>query len=193
MRAPRIIATSIARKPRGAWARRSGSTRACTSSPRPSRPIAGGRSTRQASGSGSCRTACRWTQPMATASGHTRASAGSRSACGCFRRPGFPERTAAMHPHLDLAGIIDAYGYWAVAIGSFLEGETVLALAGLAAYRGYLDFYLVCVVAGLCGFLGDQLYFFLGRFRGNRMLARFPNAQVRARKFDELLARYHAP
>jgi membrane protein DedA with SNARE-associated domain len=98
-----------------------------------------------------------------------------------------------MHPHFDLAGIIDAYGYWAVAIGAFLEGETVLALAGFAAYRGYLDFYLVCVVAGVCGFLGDQLYFFLGRYRGARMLVRFPNAHARAQKFDQLLARYHAP
>ena len=98
-----------------------------------------------------------------------------------------------MHPHIDIPGLIDAYGYWAVAIGAFLEGETVLALAGLAAYRGYLDFYLVAVVAGLCGFFGDQLYFFLGRYRGARMLARFPNAQDRAHRFDELLARYHAP
>ena len=98
-----------------------------------------------------------------------------------------------MHPHLDIAGIVDAYGYWAVAIGSFLEGETVLALAGLAASRGYLDFYLVCVVAGLCGFGGDQLYFFLGRYRGAQMLARFPNVQERAHKFDLLLSRWHAP
>jgi membrane protein DedA with SNARE-associated domain len=98
-----------------------------------------------------------------------------------------------VHPHFDIPGLIDAYGYWAVAIGSFLEGETVLALAGLAAYRGYLDFYLVCVVAGICGFLGDQVYFFLGRYRGARMLARFPNARDRAHKFDLLLARYHAP
>lgn len=98
-----------------------------------------------------------------------------------------------MHPHIDIAGIIDAYGYWAVAIGSFLEGETVLALAGLAAARGYLDFYLVCVVAGLCGFAGDQFYFFLGRYRGAQMLARFPNAQERAHRFDLLLSRWHAP
>ena len=98
-----------------------------------------------------------------------------------------------MHPHLDIPGLVDAYGYWAVAIGAFLEGETVLALAGLAASRGYLDFYLVVVVAGVCGFLGDQFYFFLGRVRGARMLARWPNVQERAHRFDELLARYHAP
>jgi membrane protein DedA with SNARE-associated domain len=98
-----------------------------------------------------------------------------------------------MHPHLDIPGLIDAYGYAAVAIGALLEGETVLALAGLAAYRGYLDFYLVVVVAGMCGFIGDQFYFFLGRLRGARILARFPNMQARAHRFDELLARYHAP
>ena len=96
-------------------------------------------------------------------------------------------------PHIDIPGLIDAYGYYAVAIGAFLEGETVLALAGFAAYRGYLDFYLVCVVAGICGFLGDQVYFFLGRYKGAKMLARFPNIHQRAHRFDELLSKYHAP
>ena len=41
--------------------------------------------------------------------------------------------------HIDLPGLIDAYGYLAVFVGAFLEGETILALAGLAAYRGYLQ------------------------------------------------------
>ena len=94
---------------------------------------------------------------------------------------------------LDLPGLIDSYGYLAVLVGAFLEGETVLALAGLAASRGYLDFYTVAVVALIAGFAGDQLYFFLGRRNGSRILARFPDAQARAHRFDELLARWHAP
>ena len=94
---------------------------------------------------------------------------------------------------MDLPALIDTYGYWAVALGAFLEGETVLALAGLAAYRGYLDFYTVVVVAMLCGFAGDQFYFFLGRRRGGAILARFPNARERAHRFDDLLRRWHAP
>ena len=98
-----------------------------------------------------------------------------------------------MHPHFDLAGLIDLYGYYAVAVGSFLEGETVLALAGLAAYRGYLDFWKVCVVAAAFGFLGDQCYFFLGRYQGCRMLAKFPGVEERTQRFDALLARWHAP
>ena len=94
---------------------------------------------------------------------------------------------------LDLPGLIDTYGYWAVALGAFLEGETVLALAGFAAFRGYLDFYTVVVVAMICGFLGDQFYFFLGRWRGAKLLARFPDMEARAHRFDALLARWHAP
>jgi membrane protein DedA with SNARE-associated domain len=93
----------------------------------------------------------------------------------------------------DLPGLIDAYGYLAVFIGAFLEGETVLALAGLAAHRGYLDFYTVVVVAMIAGFAGDQFYFFLGRVKGQKILARFPNWHGRAQRFDEMLSRWHAP
>lgn len=94
---------------------------------------------------------------------------------------------------MDLRALIDSYGYLAVFAGAFLEGETVLALAGLAAYRGYLDLYTVIAIALFAGFLGDQLYFFVGRRNGARILARFPDAQARAHRFDALLARWHAP
>jgi membrane protein DedA with SNARE-associated domain len=94
---------------------------------------------------------------------------------------------------MDFAGLVDTYGYWAVAVGAFLEGETILALAGLAAYRGYLDFYTVVVIAMIFGFLGDQFYFFLGRRKGHQILLRFPDARERAHRFDDLLKRFHAP
>ena len=94
---------------------------------------------------------------------------------------------------MDFPGLIDSYGYLAVFIGAFLEGETILALAGLAAHRGYLDFLTVVVIAGFAGFLGDQFYFFLGRYKGAKILRRFPHAQERAHKFDALLSRWHAP
>ena len=94
---------------------------------------------------------------------------------------------------LDLPGLIDSYGYWAVFIGAFLEGETILALGGLAASRGYLDFYTVTIVALIAGFAGDQLYFFLGRTRGAAILARFPHLHERAHRFDALLSSFHAP
>jgi membrane protein DedA with SNARE-associated domain len=100
---------------------------------------------------------------------------------------------AGIRMNLDIAGLIDQFGYLAVAVGAFLEGETILALAGLAASRDYLDFRLVIMIAMFCGFAGDQLYFFLGRYKGAAILARFPQALERAQRFDALLARWHAP
>ena len=94
---------------------------------------------------------------------------------------------------MDLPGLIDSYGYLTVFIGAFLEGETILALAGLAAHRGYLDFYTVVVVAMIAGFAGDQFYFFLGRTQGQRILEKFPHAHERAQAFDRMLSRWHAP
>ena len=94
---------------------------------------------------------------------------------------------------MDLPALLDSYGYIAVAIGAFLEGEVILALAGLASYRGYLDFHKVVAIAMVCGFLGDQFYFFLGRYKGQQILARFPNAKERAHRFDDMLKRWHAP
>lgn len=94
---------------------------------------------------------------------------------------------------MDLAGLVDSFGYIAVFFGAFLEGETILALAGLAAFRGYLDLYTVIALAMVAGFLGDQFYFFLGRYKGPRILARFPHALARAQRFDAMLSRWHAP
>jgi membrane protein DedA with SNARE-associated domain len=94
---------------------------------------------------------------------------------------------------IDLPALIDSYGYLAVFAGAFLEGETILALAGLAAFRGYLDLYTVIGVAMVAGFAGDQFFFFLGRRQGARILERFPGAEARARRFDAMLARWHAP
>ena len=52
--------------------------------------------------------------------------------------------------------LIADFGYIAIFIGTFLEGELVLALGGVAAAHGYLSFTAVLAVAIVGGFLGDQ-------------------------------------
>ena len=92
-----------------------------------------------------------------------------------------------------ISSLIDHYGYLAVFIGTLLEGETVLVLAGFAAQRGYLDLRIVIAVAFVGGFLGDQILFFVGRRYGSRIVARFPAITQRIAAVDALLSRYHAP
>jgi membrane protein DedA with SNARE-associated domain len=64
-------------------------------------------------------------------------------------------------------------------------------MAGFAAYRGYLDLEKVILIALFAGFLGDQLYFFLGRRHGRDILTRFPTLKPRVERVDTLLRRYH--
>jgi membrane protein DedA with SNARE-associated domain len=75
---------------------------------------------------------------------------------------------------IDVEHFIESYGYVAIFVGCFLEGETVLVLAGFAAYLGYLSLPGVIAVAAVGGFVGDQTWFWLGRRYGERVLARFP-------------------
>jgi membrane protein DedA with SNARE-associated domain len=75
---------------------------------------------------------------------------------------------------VDLPGLIAEYGYWVLALGCLLEGETVLLLAGFAAKRGHLDLEAVIGIAAVAGFLGDQFYFWLGRRHGPAVHARWP-------------------
>lgn len=94
---------------------------------------------------------------------------------------------------MNLSELIENYGYWVVLAGTMLEGESVLLLAGYAAYAGLLELHGVIGLAIAGSFLGDQLWFFIGRRRGAQLLARYPKYARQARRAEELLHRYNTP
>ena len=79
---------------------------------------------------------------------------------------------------------LELHGYWILFVGTFLEGEAVLIMAGFLAFGGYLHITGVIATAFAGSFLGDQFYFYLGRFKGKGLLRRFHTI---ARKFREAL------
>ena len=89
--------------------------------------------------------------------------------------------------------LIGQIGYAAIFVGTFLEGETVLALGGVAAAYGYLTFWKVVGVAVTGAFLGDQCCFYLGRRYGARVMARFPKLAAKAPRVEALVRRWDAP
>ncbi len=91
---------------------------------------------------------------------------------------------------MDLEAFISSYGYAAVAIGTFLEGETILALAGFAAHRGYLQLPWVIVSAFLGTLLGDQLFYYMGRYKGQSILDKHPGWKTKADKIFRLLEKH---
>ena len=92
-----------------------------------------------------------------------------------------------------MADLVGELGYIAVFIGTFLEGETVLALGGVAAAHGYHSYPRVVLAAIAGAFVGDQFWFFIGRRYGARMLARYPGLAAKVPRVQALLRRWHAP
>jgi len=92
---------------------------------------------------------------------------------------------------VDIGALIQSYGYAAVGMGAFLEGESVLLLAGAAAARGHLSLPAVIAVAAAASFVGDQLFFQVGRRHGSALLARFPALAPGAARASTLLERHH--
>jgi membrane protein DedA with SNARE-associated domain len=80
--------------------------------------------------------------------------------------------------------------YLILLVWTFLEGETIVIIAGIAARDGNLLLPLVILCAFCGSILSDQLMFFLGRFKGAAFVARRPAWQLRAQKVYRLLERY---
>jgi membrane protein DedA with SNARE-associated domain len=91
---------------------------------------------------------------------------------------------------MSLEELISTYGYAAIALGTFLEGETILILGGLAAYRGYLELPWVLVSAFWGTLLGDQLYFYIGRAKGQSVLEKHRNWKSKSEKVFSLLNKH---
>ena len=77
-----------------------------------------------------------------------------------------------------LEHLLENFGYIALFLGTFFEGETILVVAGFLAFRGYLNVQLVVLTAFLGSYAGDQLWFYLGRRHGRAILQRRPRWKV---------------
>ena len=89
-----------------------------------------------------------------------------------------------------LESLLNTYGYLAILLGTFLEGETIMILGGVAAHMGYLSLGWVITFGFLGTLLGDQLYFYLGRRHGGDFLARRPTWSARAQRVHRFIERY---
>lgn len=78
-----------------------------------------------------------------------------------------------------LVELVQEYGYFMVFIGTLLEGETIVALAGFAAFQGYLRLDLIIPIAIVGAVIGDQAFFYLGRYKGRTILGKHPRWHAR--------------
>ncbi len=89
-----------------------------------------------------------------------------------------------------LLELVRQYGYLAILIGTFLEGETIVLVAGYLAHEQILSLPLIA----LCAFIGsctsDQIMFFIGRSKGKPFLESKPRLKWGAAKVNRILEKH---
>lgn len=88
--------------------------------------------------------------------------------------------------------LLERFGYLAVFLGTFLEGEAILIMAGLLAERGYMNILTVTGVGFAGAYVGHLFWFWLGRVHGVRLLDRFPRMKLHFGKGIRMFERYGA-
>jgi membrane protein DedA with SNARE-associated domain len=91
---------------------------------------------------------------------------------------------------MTLENMLNTYGYLALMLGTFLEGETILVAAGFLAHQGYLKLPWVIVFAFVGTYAGDQLYFFLGRYKGMKFIDSKPAWKAKSARVFALLKKH---
>ena len=88
--------------------------------------------------------------------------------------------------------LVARWGYPAIVLGTFLEGETVLLLGGAMAHRGLLSLPGVMLAAFVGSVAGDQLWFLAGKRWGVGAIERRPGWSASAARAQRWLGRYGA-
>jgi membrane protein DedA with SNARE-associated domain len=88
--------------------------------------------------------------------------------------------------------LLEQFGYIAIFVGTFLEGEAILVAAGFFASRGHLSFTPVVIVAFIGAYVGHVFWFWLGRVHGVKLLDRFPRMKRHFGKGIRVFERYGA-
>lgn len=97
---------------------------------------------------------------------------------------------ALYHSNIDIFDLLGRFGYAAIVGLTFLEGETIVILAGVFSKRLGLAPELIAVAAFCGSFASDQLMFSLGKYKGDSMLRRFPRLGSNIDRAAKLFKKY---
>ena len=92
-----------------------------------------------------------------------------------------------------LIELMKEYGYIILFCWSILEGESGLIMAGLLTTTGDMNLYLAIFIAGLGGFTGDQIYFYIGRYNKKYVHKKFKGQRRKFALAHMLLKKYGWP
>ncbi len=85
---------------------------------------------------------------------------------------------------------VEQYGYWAVFLWTFIEGETVFIAAAALAAAGLMEPWKVIAVAATGAFAGHIFFFALGRWKGMDIILAVPFLRRHYPKANRILDEY---
>lgn len=85
---------------------------------------------------------------------------------------------------------LEQYGYWAVFMWTFIEGESVFIAAAVMAGAHLMQPWKVIVMAAAGAFAGHLVFFALGRWRGIRIIESVPFLSRHYPKANVILDKY---
>ena len=77
---------------------------------------------------------------------------------------------------------MDHLGYFALFIGSLMEGETALITGSFLAHRGYFEISKVALICFLAAQTIDMIYFIVGRRQGRKFVQKRPKLESKMNK-----------
>ncbi len=92
-----------------------------------------------------------------------------------------------------LIRLLTEHGYPILFVWSMMEGELGLVMAGLLIHTGHMELFLAILVAGIGGFLGDQFWFYVGRYNKKYTIEYFRSHRRKVALANLLLRKYGWP
>ncbi len=93
-------------------------------------------------------------------------------------------------PDHHILELLHTYGYWLMAFGALIEGETFLLVGGIAASQGILHLPGLILLAVIGSTFHDHIFYALGYFGGRRLVSRFKSLEEKSEKVLKMVDRY---
>jgi membrane protein DedA with SNARE-associated domain len=89
-----------------------------------------------------------------------------------------------------MESLVITYGYLGVFLGTMLEGEATVVLAGILCHQGFFELFSVIFVALMGTLIGDQVFYYLARWKGYEWACKSSRFRKNYPKASELLGRH---
>jgi membrane protein DedA with SNARE-associated domain len=89
-----------------------------------------------------------------------------------------------------MESLVITYGYLGVFLGTILEGEATVVLAGILCQQGFFELFSVIFVSLMGTLIGDQVFYYLARWKGYEWACKSPRFRKNYPRASELLGRH---